>query len=205
MVGVGLEKIDEVALLNKLFHGYNLSEKERECLEHNRKVLHAKQYSELVVNKSVAERLNNVTHVSREGNFDERIEIQKKQFNLPPMPTTTIGSFPQTAEIRKNRMDFKKGRISSDVYESKIKDYINDCISFQENIGLDVLVHGEPERNDMVEYFAELLNGFYITRNGWVQSYGSRCVKPPIIYGDISRSTPMTVKWISYAQSKTKK
>ncbi len=201
----GLEKIDEVALLNKLFHGYNLSEKERECLEHNRKVLHAKQYSELVVNKSVAERLNNVTHVSREGNFDERIEIQKKQFNLPPMPTTTIGSFPQTAEIRKNRMDFKKGRISSDVYESKIKDYINDCISFQENIGLDVLVHGEPERNDMVEYFAELLNGFYITRNGWVQSYGSRCVKPPIIYGDISRSTPMTVKWISYAQSKTKK
>ena len=103
------------------------------------------------------------------------------------------------------RRDYKKGLISQEKYETEIKEYINDCIAFQEEIGLDVLVHGEPERNDMVEYFGEMLNGFLITKNGWVQSYGSRCVKPPVIYGDIDRPNPMTVKWIRYAQSRTKK
>ena len=121
------------------------------------------------------------------------------------MPTTTIGSFPQTRELRRLRRDFRKGDVSRDIYEKEIFYYIDDCIDFQEKIGLDVLVHGEPERNDMVEYFGELLEGFHFTRNGWVQSYGSRCVKPPVIYADVSRPFPMTVKWISYAQSRTEK
>ena len=141
----------------------------------------------------------------REGSFEERNLIQKKMLSLPFLPTTTIGSFPQTPELRKLRRDYKKGEIPLKQYESEIRKYIDNCIEVQEKAGLDVLVHGEPERNDMVEYFAELLNGFHFTKNGWVQSYGSRCVKPPVIYGDVSRPEAMTVKWISYAQSRTEK
>ncbi len=200
-----IEKVEEVAFLGRIFHDNVISNEDNCKIDQNRKVLNEKATSKLITNQVVSDRLKNVTVLSREGSFNERIKIQKEEMNLPPLPTTTIGSFPQTPEIRKIRLDFKNNRISYKEYESEIKKYIDYCISFQESIGLDVLVHGEPERNDMVEYFGELLDGFHFTKNGWVQSYGSRCVKPPVIYGDISRPEPMTVQWISYAQSKTQK
>ena len=128
-----------------------------------------------------------------------------EELGLPAYPTTTIGSFPQTAEIRALRRDWKSGALTDSAYETAIRKEIEEVIRFQEKVGLDVLVHGEPERNDMVEYFGELLAGFAFTRNGWVQSYGSRCVKPPVIFGDVARPAPMTVGWSSYAQSLTDK
>lgn len=137
--------------------------------------------------------------------FAEREKIQKAFFHLPLLPTTTIGSFPQTAEVRANRSSFKKGKITKEQYVDFNRRKIADCIALQEKIGLDVLVHGEFERNDMVEYFGENLNGFLFTEKAWVQSYGTRCVKPPIIWGDISRSRPITVEYAKYAQSLTKK
>lgn len=130
---------------------------------------------------------------------------RKKRFDLPLLPTTTIGSFPQTAEVRANRAAFRKGEISEAQYEEFNKKQIADCVELQEKIGLDVLVHGEFERNDMVEYFGECLDGYIFTEKAWVQSYGTRCVKPPVVWGDISRAKPMTVKWSKYAQSLTKK
>ena len=137
--------------------------------------------------------------------FNEREKIQKARLNLPKFPTTTIGSFPQTADVRKNRQDFKKGLISREEYVAFNKKKISDCIKLQEEIGLDVLVHGEFERNDMVEYFGENLDGFLFTKKAWVQSYGTRCVKPPIIWGDVSRKAPITVEWSKFAQSCTDK
>jgi 5-methyltetrahydropteroyltriglutamate--homocysteine methyltransferase len=124
---------------------------------------------------------------------------------LPPLPTTTIGSFPQTGEIRKARADRKAGRISEDTYAGTMRAEIGRVIALQEEIGLDVLVHGEPERNDMVQYFAEQLEGYAATEHGWVQSYGSRYVRPPILHGDVHRTGPMTVGWTTYAQSRTNK
>ena len=118
-------------------------------------------------------------------------------------PTTTIGSFPQTSDVKLNRKAFKAGEISKEQYVQFNRNKIAECIKLQEDIGLDVLVHGEYERNDMVEYFGECLNGFLFTEKAWEQSYGTRCVKPPIIWGDISRETPMTVEWSVYAQSLT--
>jgi 5-methyltetrahydropteroyltriglutamate--homocysteine methyltransferase len=141
----------------------------------------------------------------RKSPFQERIQQQQARLHLPPFPTTTIGSFPQTAEIRKNRANFKSGKISQTGYEKFLEAEIKKVVEFQEEMGLDVLVHGESERNDMVEYFGEQLQGFAFTENGWVQSYGSRCVKPPIIFGDVHRPEPMTVRWSQYAQSLTKK
>ncbi len=137
--------------------------------------------------------------------FALRQEAAHDLFDLPILPTTTIGSFPQTAEIRKVRQEFKKGLIAREVYKNEMKKAIRDCVEFQESIDLDVLVHGEFERNDMVEYFGEQLNGFAFSSNGWVQSYGSRCVKPPLLYGDVSRPKPMTVEWSTYAQSLTER
>jgi 5-methyltetrahydropteroyltriglutamate--homocysteine methyltransferase len=125
--------------------------------------------------------------------------------HLPTLPTTTIGSFPQTAEIRAMRLKYRRGAVDRNTYEEFLRRQIATAIRHQEELGLDVLVHGEPERNDMVEYFGQQLEGFCFTRNGWVQSYGSRCVKPPVIYGDVSRPRPMTVPWIRYAQSLTEK
>jgi 5-methyltetrahydropteroyltriglutamate--homocysteine methyltransferase len=125
--------------------------------------------------------------------------------NLPLFPTTTIGSFPQTAEVRSWRAKFKSGELTQQQYDDLIKKEIEETICFQEETGIDVLVHGEFERNDMVEYFGEQLAGFTFTKNGWVQSYGSRCVKPPIIFGDVYRPKAMTVQWSAYAQSLTKK
>ncbi len=143
--------------------------------------------------------------ISRSTDFQIRYKKQMENLKLPLLPTTTIGSFPQTQEIRKKRADFKAGRISKEEYESFIKEQIKNVIKIQEEIDLDVLVHGEFERTDMVEFFAEKLKGFAFTKNGWVQSYGSRCVRPPIIYGDISRPEPMTLKEITFAQSLTDK
>ncbi len=137
--------------------------------------------------------------------FAERAIVQKDKFKLPPLPTTTIGSFPQTAEVRANRSAFKKGTITEEQYKRFNREQIAACIARQEEIGLDVLVHGEYERNDMVEYFGECLDGFLFTEQAWVQSYGTRCVKPPIIWGDISRSRPITVEYSVYAKSLTAK
>ena len=141
----------------------------------------------------------------RSPSYAERDEVQRKHFNFPLFPTTTIGSFPQTPDVRKMRADFKNKRISSEEYDNYVHGKIDELIAFQEEIGLDVLVHGEFERSDMVEFFATKLNGIATTLNGWIISYGSRGYRPPIIYGDISRPEPMTVKEIAYAQSKTKK
>ncbi|WP_341228521.1 5-methyltetrahydropteroyltriglutamate--homocysteine S-methyltransferase, partial [uncultured Arcticibacterium sp.] len=135
--------------------------------------------------------------LKRNAVFEERKNLQKSHLNLPEFPTTTIGSFPQTKEIRKLRANLKKGIITAENYETEIKLHTAEVIKWQEELGLDVLVHGEFERNDMVEYFGELLNGFVFSANGWVQSYGSRCVKPPIIFGDIERPAAMTVAWSS--------
>ncbi|MDD5577873.1 MAG: 5-methyltetrahydropteroyltriglutamate--homocysteine S-methyltransferase [Methylobacter sp.] len=145
------------------------------------------------------------TLAQRKNPFPVRREQQRSKLNLPSYPTTTIGSFPQTPEIRKARADFKRGLISESDYVQHMEQTIELCVREQEKLGLDVLVHGEGERNDMVEYFGEQLDGFLFTANGWVQSYGSRCVKPPIIYGDVSRPKPMTVRWSQYAQSLTDK
>ncbi|MBO4830331.1 MAG: 5-methyltetrahydropteroyltriglutamate--homocysteine S-methyltransferase [Fibrobacter sp.] len=135
----------------------------------------------------------------------ERREVQKAEFKLPAFPTTTIGSFPQTAEVRANRAAFRKGEITKEQYVAFNQKKIAECIKLQEEIGLDVIVHGEFERNDMVEYFGSKIDGFVFTQNAWVQSYGTRCVKPPVVWGDVSRSAPITVEWSVYAQSCTKK
>ncbi|TEA06539.1 5-methyltetrahydropteroyltriglutamate--homocysteine S-methyltransferase [Mycobacteroides salmoniphilum] len=142
--------------------------------------------------------------VSR-GDAAERRRSQDERLKLPELPTTTIGSFPQTVEIRKARQALTKGEIDDAEYVRRMRAEVADVIALQEKLGLDVLVHGEPERNDMVQYFAEQLDGFFATQNGWVQSYGSRCVRPPILYGDVARQNPMTVEWATYAQSLTPK
>jgi 5-methyltetrahydropteroyltriglutamate--homocysteine methyltransferase len=141
----------------------------------------------------------------RKSPFKERQKIQHAALGLPSFPTTSIGSFPQTENIRKSRADFKAGKISETTYMDAMMKEIKLVVDYQHKVDIDVLVHGEPERNDMVEYFGEQLKGFTFTQNGWVQSYGSRCVKPPVIFGDVSRPEPMTVKWSEYAQSLTDK
>ncbi len=157
-------------------------------------------------NTAVRDRLEQLTETDfhRKNAYATRAEVQRAKLKLPPLPTTTIGSFPQTAEIRQHRAAFKHGRISQQHYVAFLRQVTQDCIREQERIGLDVLVHGEFERNDMVEHFAEFLEGFAFTENGWVQSYGSRCVKPPVLYGDVWRPRPMTLEWSGYAQSLTK-
>jgi len=142
---------------------------------------------------------------TRRAPADERRTLQAERLRLPALPTTTIGSYPQTSAIRRARAAVRKGEIDQAEYVRRMHAEIADVIALQEKLGLDVLVHGEPERNDMVQYFAEQLDGFFATQNGWVQSYGSRCVRPPILYGDVIRPEPMTVEWITYAQSLTSK
>lgn len=139
------------------------------------------------------------------GDAAQRRASQEERLHLPPLPTTTIGSYPQTSAIRKARAALRAGEIDEAEYDNRMRKEIADVIKLQEDLGLDVLVHGEPERNDMVQYFAEQLDGFFATQNGWVQSYGSRCVRPPVLYGDVVRTHPMTVDWIKYAQSLTDK
>ena len=143
--------------------------------------------------------------LNRKSPFPQRREIQRQYLKLPPFPTTTIGSFPQTKEIRQVRAKFNKGEITEEQYEKFLEDEIKSVVQKQEALGLDVLVHGEPERNDMVQYFGEQLDGFVFTQNAWVQSFGSRYVRPPIVVSDVSRPKAMTVRWSSYAQSLTSK
>lgn len=169
--------------------------------------IRARRNSSRVNNASVGERLAAITakDIERPNAYPIRAAAQRERFNLPAWPTTTIGSFPQTTEIRGLRLDFKQGRLDGKNYRTGISEHIKQAIAEQERLGLDVLVHGEAERNDMVEYFGEHLDGFVFTQNGWVQSYGSRCVKPPVIIGDISRQEAITVEWAKYAQSLTDK
>lgn len=175
-------------------------------LEQNTRDQEDRKTSSLIHNQSVTERTNALTAKDKKRNapYPERAKLQHEILQLPLFPTTTIGSFPQTKEVRSWRSKFKKGELSKEAYTVLLKDETLRTIKRQEEIGLDVLVHGEFERNDMVEYFGEQLDGFTFSANGWVQSYGSRCVKPPIIFGDISRPHAMTVDWIVYAQSLTK-
>ncbi|MBA3981018.1 MAG: 5-methyltetrahydropteroyltriglutamate--homocysteine S-methyltransferase, partial [Alcanivorax sp.] len=173
-----------------------------EALTAQRDALAARRASPRIHDAAVQARFSKINEISQQRTpFAERIAQQQAALQLPAYPTTTIGSFPQTREIRALRRDWKKGTLDDATYTDAIRAEITRCIRFQEQAGLDVLVHGEPERNDMVEYFGELLDGFAFTQNGWVQSYGSRCVKPPVIFGDVSRPAPMTVEWTAYAQS----
>jgi 5-methyltetrahydropteroyltriglutamate--homocysteine methyltransferase len=175
----------------------------REDLEANAKAMQSRASSERTNNPHVKERQSKVTDAmhKRQSPFPERYAQQKTHLKLPLFPTTTIGSFPQTKEIRIQRNKFTKGEITAEEYEKFIEKEIEEVIKIQDELKLDVYVHGEPERNDMVQYFGERLNGYVFTTNGWVQSYGSRCVRPPIIVGDISRPAPMSVKESKYAAS----
>ncbi|WP_028358198.1 5-methyltetrahydropteroyltriglutamate--homocysteine S-methyltransferase [Brackiella oedipodis] len=196
-----IQKLQE---LNVLAHAVNndLSAQDKEFLERQNKALETRRTSAHINNQAVKDRVKKAESIElHRPAFADRVAAQHDNLNLPLYPTTTIGSFPQTKEIRQLRSAWKKGNVSDADYENGMKKEIELVIREQENLGLDVLVHGEPERNDMVEYFGELLNGFAFTQNGWVQSYGSRCVKPPIIFGDVSRSAPMTVEWAKFAQS----
>lgn len=196
------QKLNEIDELYKI-----IVEKDESLFKKNQEAIKSRNSSSLIHDKIVKQNTAAISEsdIVRKGNYKTRREKQRKQINLPLFPTTTIGSFPQTNEIRQLRHKLKTGELSFDQYEKEIESAIEDLISWQEKIGLDVLVHGEYERNDMVEYFGEMLEGFAFTENGWVQSYGSRCVKPPVIYGDIKRTKDMTVKWTKFAQSKTKK
>lgn len=159
-----------------------------------------------LTNGDVRARISSITASgTARGPAEARRAAQQKLLKLPVLPTTTIGSYPQTSAIRVARAELRSGTIDRAEYERRMKAEIAEVIRLQEDLGIDVLVHGEPERNDMVQYFAEQLDGFFATQNGWVQSYGSRCVRPPILYGDVARPKPMTVDWISYAQSLTDK
>ena len=199
------EKLIELSLVSKQFFDFKLNLDEVSSIRKNSEENKQRKISSKIHNLKIQEEIKNLKLFGRVDKFQYRIKVQREFFKYDFLTTTTIGSFPQTPEIRENRKNFKANLISKEEYEAQIKKYIDDCIAFQEEIGLDVLVHGEPERNDMVEYFGEMLDGFAFTQNAWVQSYGSRCVKPPLIYGDVNRANPMTVEWIKYAQSKTSK
>ncbi|AAS63429.1 5-methyltetrahydropteroyltriglutamate--homocysteine methyltransferase [Yersinia pestis] len=200
-----LQKCAELALLTQALNAPN-DAKLAELAAYSAPI-RARRSSSRVHNAQVEQRLAAITSqdIERQLPYEARAETQRKRFNLPAWPTTTIGSFPQTTEIRGLRLDFKQGRLDGKNYRTGISEHIKHAIAEQERLGLDVLVHGEAERNDMVEYFGEHLDGFVFTQNGWVQSYGSRCVKPPVIIGDISRPEAITVEWAKYAQSLTEK
>ncbi|WP_312837088.1 5-methyltetrahydropteroyltriglutamate--homocysteine S-methyltransferase [Pantoea sp.] len=197
-----LQKCAELALLSQA-----LNNNDPAALEAWSAPIRARAHSDRVHNAAVGKRLAAISarDSQRRSPYAQRASAQRQRFNLPPWPTTTIGSFPQTAEIRGLRLDFKQGRLDGNRYRTGIAEHIKQAIAEQERLGLDVLVHGEAERNDMVEYFGEHLDGFVFTQNGWVQSYGSRCVKPPVIIGDVSRPEAITVEWAKYAQSLTDK
>ena len=200
-----IEKTKELAIIAKAVTDGPASV--REELEANAKSMESKATSKLTNDPKVKERQSQITEemFNRKSEFPVRIAQQQEKLNLPLFPTTTIGSFPQTKEIRIQRNKLTKGEISAEDYEKFIEKEIQDVVQIQEELGLDVYVHGEPERNDMVQYFGERLTGYVFTTHAWVQSYGSRCVRPPIIVGDISRPAPMTVKESKYAASISKK
>ncbi len=195
------QKLNELNELSQILDGNEY------LLETNKIANESRKASSLIHKTEVKSRVANISEAEsqRTSNFQIRQALQAERFNLPLFPTTTIGSFPQTDDIRQLRAKLKKGEISLLQYDEAIEAATLNSIRLQEEIGLDVLVHGEFERNDMVEYFGELLDGFLFTKNGWVQSYGSRCVKPPVIFGDVSRPADMTVRWSSFAQANTEK
>ncbi|WP_406610559.1 5-methyltetrahydropteroyltriglutamate--homocysteine S-methyltransferase [Agarivorans sp. JK6] len=195
------QKLSELQILDEALNG------EADALRLSRQYSAALQNLSKKNNSSLQQRISALTPAERERtlSFAQRQEIQQQSLQLPPLPTTTIGSFPQTNEIRRQRREYKAGQLSQADYDAALAQHIKDAIERQERLDLDVLVHGEAERNDMVEYFAELLDGFIASRFGWVQSYGSRCVKPAIIVDDIERAKPLTIEWSSYAQSLTNK
>lgn len=199
------QKLTEIAVIAKIADGQ--SSEVAAILEKNKAALKARQSSARIHDDAVKQRVDTISPalMTRKSDFAARKKIQAAHIDLPLLPTTTIGSFPQTKEVRKYRAGFKSGKVSAAEYEKFLKEETDRTIRFQEEIGLDVLVHGEFERNDMVEYFGEQLKGFFFTKKGWVQSYGSRCVKPPVIFGDVSRPKAMTVEWAKYAQAQTKK
>ncbi|TDW99103.1 5-methyltetrahydropteroyltriglutamate--homocysteine S-methyltransferase [Dinghuibacter silviterrae] len=196
------QKVQEVATLRTLAAGGA-----NPLLQENIDAINSRRASPLIHKPEVKSRVDLITEkdARRQHAFPERRDRQRETLRLPLFPTTTIGSFPQTTEIRGIRARLKKGELTAREYDVLIEKETEEAIRWQESIGIDVLVHGEFERNDMVEYFGEQLDGFAFTENGWVQSYGSRCVKPPIIFGDVSRPVPMTVRWSAYAQSLTDK
>ncbi|GLR26445.1 5-methyltetrahydropteroyltriglutamate--homocysteine S-methyltransferase [Limnobacter litoralis] len=206
-----IEKLGEIELLkqaaNALLHGKALSTETATALARHQAAVAERHSSNWVHKPAVKARVKATEGLSfsRQSPFKVRRAVQQQRFNLPAFPTTTIGSFPQTADIRALRKRLKAGLIDQNAYDTEIRNAIADCIQKQEVLGLDVLVHGEPERNDMVEFFGERLDGFAFSANGWVQSYGSRCVKPPILYGDVSRPAPMTVDTSVFAQSLSKR
>ncbi|WP_199264723.1 5-methyltetrahydropteroyltriglutamate--homocysteine S-methyltransferase [Alcaligenes faecalis] len=200
-----VQKLDELKLLQGLLDG-TLDEAGQQAVQAQQAALRARRESRRTHNPAVQAQMAKIDQLKRQRTpFFQRIQAQRNKLNLPAFPTTTIGSFPQTTEIRTARRDWRGGALSDAAYEKAMQAEIEQVIRFQERVGLDVLVHGEAERNDMVEYFGELLGGFAFTQNGWVQSYGSRCVKPPIIFGDVLRLAPMSVAWSSYAQSLTER
>lgn len=197
------QKLSElVTLARGLADGRTAIESE---LRHNQNQLALRASSPIVHANSVRERTDTIgdQDLRRGHAYRERHDAQQRRLNLPLLPTTTIGSFPQTKQLRKARAELASGKIDAEMYERAMRDEIRAVIKDQEDLGLDVLVHGEPERNDMVQYFAEQLDGFLTTTHGWVQSYGTRYVRPPIIVGDVSRPAPMTLRWTTYAQSLT--
>ena len=196
------QKLQEVSLLRDALNG----KKDAKAFSHNEAAIAERQTSIRIHNPQVQTRMKGLTPAmsNRTSSFVSRIGKQEAALGLPLLPTTTIGSFPQTQEVRSMRAKFKKGEISESQYDAFLEKATTEAIRWQEEIGIDVPVHGEFERNDMVEYFGEKLEGFAFTKNGWVQSYGSRCVKPPVIFGDVSRKEPMTVRWSAFAQSLTK-
>ncbi|SDM27733.1 methionine synthase (B12-independent) [Franzmannia pantelleriensis] len=200
------QKLDETVSLARLLDNRPTPD-DRARLEAATAALDARSASPRIHRPAVAERLAAVTpaDAERASPYPERAHVQRRAFDLPLFPTTTIGSFPQTADIRAARRAFKAGELSQADYTARMREEIAFAVERQNALGIDVPVHGEPERNDMVEYFGEQLDGFAFTRFGWVQSYGSRCVKPPVIYGDVARPQPMTVAWSEYAQSLTDK
>jgi len=198
-----VQKCREIGVLRDVMEG-----KDREnVLRENAAALTARRASPRVFREDVRRRAASVTEamLSRRSPYPVRRERRKTKQTLPMLPTTTIGSFPQTDAIRSARSRFAQGRLDRVSYEEILREEIRAVVAFQEEAGLDVFVHGEPERTDMVEYFGRQLEGFHITGNGWVQSYGSRCVKPPVLFGDVARPAPMTVDWIRYAQSLTRR
>jgi 5-methyltetrahydropteroyltriglutamate--homocysteine methyltransferase len=200
----GAEKVDEVATLATALRGGR--DAVAAALEASNQAVASRRHDPRLHNAAVRVRLDAVLSggIGR-GPAAERRRAQEARLNLPSLPTTTIGSFPQTVEIRKARAALVAGEIDEAEYTDRMKAEVETVIRLQEELGLDVLVHGEPERNDMVQYFAEQLDGFFATRNGWVQSYGSRCVRPPVLFGDVTRRQPMTVEWARYAQTLTDK
>ena len=199
------QKLDEVALIAKALNTGRQSVSAQ--LEENALPLRARSRSPRVSIPRVRERLSALTPemARRSTPYANRRNLQSRALKLPLFPTTTIGSFPQTGSVRAARAEFRKGEMTREEYEKFLEGEIERTVRKQESLGLDVLVHGESERNDMVEYFGEMLSGFIFTKNGWVQSYGSRCVKPPVIFGDVERPHPMTVRWSAFAQSLTKR